>query len=125
MTTTTVLARARVGKNQQAMTDDDPRLLFTRHVARVWSDALDGVPVSRHTVSSYRRKSLPADPAAGRNHDGRYVNDPVPAPAGFEGRQAYWTPEQVPDLVAWIRRRRGRIGDPRSENERGPRGQRT
>lgn len=96
--------------------EEEPRVLFTRHVAARWS-RLAGAEISPRTASSYWRKSRPG---------GRYHTDGDPMPeAQQDGRRLYWYPEQGPDLDAWWLRRRGRIGDPRSVGDRDARGKRT
>lgn len=37
----------------------------------------------------------------------RYSDHPFPAPVGRMGRTPYWTEEQVPEIVAWDRGRKG------------------
>ncbi len=116
---TTLADPPTAGKNRASMNDDlDPPVLFPRHVARMWSRLaaeLGGEPVSADTVKRYVRESY--------RRGGRYGNDPVPRPL-YDGLRPYWRKDQEEALAAWWMRRRGRIGDPRSDDDRDAHGKR-
>ncbi len=105
------------GKNRASMDDDDPPVLFPRHVAALWSEIAEQ-PIDVDTVKRYVRDSFRP---GGRWHD---LGDPVPTPL-YEGLRPYGLPAQAGDLAEWFRRQRGRIGDPRSVGDRDAHGRRT
>lgn len=75
-------------------------------VAQLWSEET-GTSYTATTVTSYRMKSKPADPANGRPRDGRYAKIPVPAPDGYTGAggignsQPYWLLHREEELRCW------------------------